>query len=1038
MSLPVNANDMRLLFVNNGYTYADELYDTRNISRNEFIDSCYIIARKENFVIIHVDAKSNWRSIATELITKNNDMCLIVTHVTGNHYVFSTPIYEDGKQKPSHIVINDSTQQNILTKFIIKLRVKQEDTDVKTLLKTKEAFAQFNTYQQAIDEFADNLEEVILDTRDAIETSGKANIEYNKDRQEFLEMCKTVISDQITPEDVTEMLIQHILTFRIFALVYDEHEFHKTNAVARNLNHLVELLGITTDSMNINYTTIELVAESITENRARQELLKKVYEIFYEKYNRDAADTQGIVYTPSEVVDFMIKSTDILLKRHFESSISEKNVKVLDPATGTGTFVSHLLDYIDEESLESKYKSDIFANDISILPYYIAALNIENTYKKRTGKSNEFVNICWMDTLDAGTKDFSKMDAWFGNYDNIKRIAKQRDTLISVIIGNPPYNALQVSFNDDNAAKDYPKVDERIKETYVVNSKVKSKNAQYDMYKRFLRWSTDRIGKSGIVAFISNNSFLEATSDDGFRKVVANEFDHIYVVNLKGNARTSGEERRKQKDNVFYNKVRVGISISFLIKTGKKKPDELGKIYYSEVADYLKTKEKLQWLKDNSLDTLSEREIVPDKNHVWLNQTDNNFEELVPIISDDGKSIFNELSMGYMTGRDEWTHDFNKEKLTKKIKYFIDSYNNLIDSFEKENDKSKWYKIKFTEDLIKNVRRKKKIIYSDNHIKMSSYRPFCNKFQYFDKIITHRKRKFDQIFKNNEENKLILFSNPDPKRQFRSLASNIITDYHCVGDTQCIPLYIDDKSNVTKYGQKLFCSHYKNNKISNEDIFYYVYSILNDPKYEDTYEFDLQRKFPRIPLAKNFDLWKEIGNELFNLHTEFNSQEEYSLKIVTKKSKNNKIKLQLKQNDASKNNYKIIIDENTTLEGIPEQAIQYKLGAKCALEWILEFYKESKNKISDKSSNDAKIRERFNTYNFADYKEHVISLLKKVTTVSLKTMELREELEKMEWGLQSDLGFKVENKAEIITEKPKVKKSRKKKTTDYIQKLDTV
>ena len=1056
MSLPVNANDMRLLFVNNGYTYADELYDTRNISRNEFIDSCYIIARKENFVIIHVDAKSNWRSIATELITKNNDMCLIVTHVTGNHYVFSTPIYEDGKQKPSHIVINDSTQQNILTKFIIKLRVKQEDTDVKTLLKTKEAFAQFNTYQQAIDEFADNLEEVILDTRDAIETSGKANIEYNKDRQKFLEMCKAVISDQITPEDVTEMLIQHILTFRIFALVYDEHEFHKTNAVARNLNHLVELLGITTDSMNINYTTIELVAESITENRARQELLKKVYEIFYEKYNRDTADTQGIVYTPFEVVDFIIKSTDILLKRYFDSSISEKNVKILDPATGTGTFVSHLLDYIDEESLESKYKSDIFANDISILPYYIAALNIENTYKKRTGKSNEFKNICWMDTLDAGTKDFSKMDAWFGNYDNIKRIAKQRDTLISVIIGNPPYNALQVSFNDDNAAREYSNVDKRIAETYVKNSIVKSKNLQYDMYKRFLRWSTDRIGKSGIVAFISNNSFLEATSDDGFRKVVANEFDHIYVVNLKGNARTSGEERRKQKDNVFYNKVRVGISISFLIKTGKKKPDELGKIHYSEVADYLKIAEKLQWLKDNSLDTLREREIVPDSNHIWLNQTDNDFEELIPIISDDGKSVFKELSMGYMTGRDDWTHDFDKKNLEKKIKYFLESCNTIINDLSegfieietkngktniqilKTHTKKDYSQIKLSRDLLKLLTRIKEQKYSENKIEIALYRPFVQKLLYFGKGVTDWRRKFDQIFKNNEENKLILFSNPDPKRQFRSLASNIITDYHCVGDTQCIPLYIDDKSNVTKYGQKLFCSHYKNNKISNEDIFYYVYSILNDPKYEDTYEFDLQRKFPRIPLAKNFDLWKEIGNELFNLHTEFNSQEEYSLKIVTKKSKNNKIKLQLKQNDASKNNYKIIIDENTTLEGIPEQAIQYKLGAKCALEWILEFYKESKNKISDKSSNDAKIRERFNTYNFADHKDHVISLLKKVTTVSLKTMELREELEKMEWGLQSDLGFKVENKAEIITEKPKVKKSRKKKTTDYIQKLDTV
>ena len=608
MSLPANTKDIQLLFVNNGYTYYDELYDTRNISKNEFIDSCHIIARKENFVIIHVDAKSNWRSIATELISKNNDMCLVITHVTRNHYVFSTPLYENGKQKPSHIVINDSTQQNILSKFVTKLRLKQEDTDVGTTLKMKKAFDEFNAYQQAIDEFAENLEEVILDTRDAIKTSGKTNPKYDIAKQEFLKMCKTVISDQVASNDVTEMLIQHILTFRIFALVYDEHEFHKTNAVAKNLNHLVELLGITADSMNVNYTTIELVAESITENRARQELLKKVYEIFYEKYNKGAADTQGIVYTPFEVVDFMIKSTDILLKRHFESSISKKNVKILDPATGTGTFVSHLLEYVDKENLESKYKNDIFSNDISILAYYIAALNIENTYKKRTGQSKEFENICWMDTLDAGTKDLSKMDAWFGNYDNIKRITKQRDTLISVIIGNPPYNAVQVSFNDNNASREYPNVDKRIKETYVQFGESKLKSSQYDMYKRFLRWSTDRIGTSGIVAFVSNNSFLGAKSDDGFRKVVAKEFDYIYVINLKGNARLSGDAWRREGGKIFGQKARVGISISFFIKTGIKKSDKLAQIYYSEIPDYLKTREKLQWLTDNSVDTFRERE----------------------------------------------------------------------------------------------------------------------------------------------------------------------------------------------------------------------------------------------------------------------------------------------------------------------------------------------------------------------------------------------------------------------------------------------
>ena len=1057
MSLPANAKDMRLLFVNNGYTYADDLYDTRNISKKESIDFCYIIARKENFVIIYVEAKSNWRSIATELITKNNDMCLVVTHVAGNHYVFSTPIYEDGKQRPAHVVINDSTQQNILSKFIAKMRLKQEDTDVGTTLKMKKTFAEFNTYQQAIDGFAENLEEVISDTRNAIETSGKANPEYDKAKQEFLEMCKTVISEQITSKDVTEMLIQHILTFRIFALVYDEHEFHKTNAVARNLNHLVELLGITASSMNVNYTTIELVAESITENKDRQELLKKIYEIFYEKYNKDAADTQGIVYTPFEVVDFMIESTDILLKRHFDSSISDRNVKILDPATGTGTFVSHLLEYIDKESLESKYKNDIFADDISILAYYIAALNIENTYKKRTGKSKEFENICWMDTLDAGVKDLSKMDAWFGNYDNIKRITKQRNTMISVIIGNPPYNAVQVSFNDNNAAREYTVVDERIEETYVKHSSVQGKIKQYDMYKRFLRWSTDRIGSSGIVAFISNNSFLDAKTDDGFRKVVVNEFDHIYSVNLKGNQNIASW--RKECGKLFGSKAKIGISISFFIKTGKKKKDDLGKIYYSEIDDYKTREEKLQWLKDNSLDTLREREreIVPDKNHIWLNQTNNDFEELIPIISDDRKSIFNELSTGYLTSRDDWVHDFNINELKEKMRYFINFYNSIIEKYEtniikieridakltiknvKSNEsESECYKIKQSIDLMKNIKRKLRIKFQPQKIKKSLYRPFCEKNQYYDKTITERIGKFDQIFTYTKDNLLIGFSNPKPNRPFRSLGSNKMIEYGCIGDTQCIPLKFNNKSNITKFVLDTFKKHYEKEKITDESIFYYTYAMLNDPKYEEKYRFDLQRSLPRIPLAQNFEIWKKIGYELFLFHAEFNEQKEYPLKTIIKKSKHNKVKLQLKQSDASKDDYKILIDENTTLEGIPAKAIQYKLGSKCALGWILEFYKKNKNQISEKSSNDPKIRERFNTYNFADHKEHVISLLKKVTTVSVKTMELREKLEKMEWGPQPDLGFKTEDKAKPITEKSKITKIKKKKTTDKIQKLDSV
>ena len=444
---------------------------------------------------------------------------------------------------------------------------------------------------------------------------------------------------------------------------------------------------------------------------------------------------------------------------------------------------------------------------------------------------------------------------------------------------------------------------------------------------------------------------------------------------------------------------------------------------------------------------------MPDKNHVWLNQTDNDFEKLVPIISDDGRSIFNEISTGCSTGRDEWVHDFDKNKLVEKIKYFINFYTESVNHYKnnelqitnewgklKINSMIKndgyYFKIKQTYDLLKYLKNKITIGFFKDNIKQSIYRPFVQKYLYYDNHIIERTGKFDRIFINMKENKLILFLNPDLTKQFSSFASNIITDCHCVGDTQCIPFYIDDKSNITKYAMRLFQRHYKNNKISHLDVFYYVYAILNDPKYEKTYKYNLERKHPRIPLAENFESWSKIGEELFDLHVEFDKQEQYPLKTVIQKLKNNKVKLQLKQNDKSENDYKILIDENTTLEGIPEKVIQYKIGSKCALEWILEFYKEGKNQISERSSNDPKIREKFNTYNFADHKDHVISLLKKITTVSLKTINLREKLEKMEWGLQPDLGFKTEIKTEIKKIKPKIKKIKKKKTTDKIQKLD--
>ena len=1031
MSFRENVESLQNEFRHNGYSIINEPYDISILDKEKVVDGCEIIARKDFFNIIYMQVKSNWRGIATEVAKKSENSCLVITRYGDSHTILSTmKDHSTLHPKPRYVVLDTGSKPQLLKDFIKSAKVKSDDDYVSVDEKVKDSFDKFFTYQQAIDEFAENLEKAIKNTRTIIDKSSKDSKDYDVEAAKFLDMCRKVISDKIEPNDIKEMLLQHVLTYRIFALIYDEHKLHTTNAVARSLEGLINILGMDVKEINANYSTIDLVAESITVATEKQDFLKQVYETFYAKYDPKNKDSWGIAYTPSEVVDFMVKSTEQLLEKHFGKSLSDDNVTILDPATGTGTFVTSVLRHTKPASLESKYNNDIFANDISILAYYIAALNIENTYQEITGKIKEFENICWMDTLTSGTKDFGKLSSYFDGQDNVKRISRQQAKDICVVLGNPPYNALQVSFNDANPADKYPDIDQKIEETWS-NTNVKKGSTKYDMYKRFLKWSSERIKKNGMVVFISNNSFLDAKSDDGFRRAVYDEFDYIYTVNLKGNQNVTNW--RKQGGKVFGSKAKIGITISFFIKTGEK----VSKIYYTQVDDGMKREEKLKWLADNSLSTLSSREIMPDKEANWLNQTNNDFDELVPVVND-VNSVFKTLSYGSQSNRDEWVYDFDKKRLENKIKYFFTFYNRQIATYEnttksvkeigKEIDKT----IKWTSDTLNHLLRGNRLSYTKTNIQKTMYRPFVVKYQYFDKIITHRQRKFPQIFQDSKPNMLIGFPNPKTNIPFHTLVADKIMDTGSVLDTQCIPLYMygdDNKrySNITEFGLKLFQTYYKSSKITYEDIFYYTYAIFNDPKYSEKYMFNLQRKFPRMPLAENFMEWVGIGKKLYDLHVGFESAKPYPLKLIDKKTNKNNVKLSLKKS-------KIMIDNQTILEDVPNQALQYKFSSKCALEWILEFYKESKNQISDKSCDDPKIRKKFNTYKFADHKEHVIDLLRRVTTVSVETMRLRTELENMPWGKQPKLNLdkskeeKTVSKASKKTKKSKkvAKKTRKK------------
>lgn len=425
-------------------------------------------------------------------------------------------------------------------------------------------------FRTAIDIFKSDLPNVTKALRELIEEAESSNNNYLAKRSAFLETCKQAINPNISLDDINEMMIQHILTADIFNTIFDEPYFHRENNIAEQLEAVIhtfftkQIRNSLLTNINRYYLAINAAASGIADHHEKQKFLKIVYENFYKSYNPKAADRLGVVYTPNEIVRFMIESTDYLLNKHFGRFLSDKNVEILDPATGTGTFICDIIDYIQKDKLEFKYKNEIHANEVAILPYYIANLNIEFTYKQRMNKYEEFASLCFVDTLDNMGFDYkNKVDELFSvSAENTERIKRQNERKISVIIGNPPYNANQMNENDNNKNREYPIIDKRIKETYIKNSTAQ-KTKLYDMYSRFYRWAMDRLGDEGIIAFITNRSFINSRTFDGFRKTIQNEFDYCYIIDTQSDVRAN-PKIAGTTHNVFG--IQTGVAVMFLIK----------------------------------------------------------------------------------------------------------------------------------------------------------------------------------------------------------------------------------------------------------------------------------------------------------------------------------------------------------------------------------------------------------------------------------------------------------------------------------------
>ncbi|MCA2507444.1 MAG: N-6 DNA methylase [Microcystis sp. M54BS1] len=850
-----------------------------------------------------------------------------------------------------------------------------------------------NDFREAIDSFKEDLPTILEALRGLIALQSETNRNFVTARDNFLEICRKSINPEISLEDVREMIIQHILTEDIFINIFNESQFHRENNIARELQGVIETFFTgntkrnTLGTIERYYAVIRRTAANIYNHHEKQKFLKAIYENFYKAYNPKAADRLGIVYTPNEIVRFMIESVDYLVHKHFGKLLADPGVEILDPATGTGTFITELIEYLPKDKLQYKYKHEMHCNEVAILPYYIANLNIEFTYKQKMGEYEEFEHICFVDTLDHASSNIKQMDLFAMSAENTQRIHNQNDRNISVIIGNPPYNAKQDNFNQDNANRSYEEIDKRIKYSYVKEGKAQNQIVVYDMYTRFIRWASDRLNKNGIIAFVSNSSFIDALAYDGFRKVVADEFNEIWIVDAKGNARNSGERRRREGGNVFSDKIKVGIAVYFLVRNQES---EGFNIFYNAIQDYAKAEEKQEYFRENTLDKLSFQHIIPDKKHNWLNQSDNDFNQLLPLIDKEVKSgksekaVFKLFSSGLKTQRDEWVYDFSRDKLEAKMMFFVDVYQR---TFKDENYQGR-NQIKWDGDLTQYLSRKIFKKFDNESILISIYRPYIKQWLYFDKHFNGRTYQWYGIYKNEElENRYIIIPGLASPKNFYNLASSQIVDLNCLpAGCQCLPLYYYEKEgnridNITDWGLQQFQKHYNDKTITKLHIFHYTYAVLHYPEYRSKYELNLKREFPRLPFYDNFSQWVEWGSKLMELHINYETVAPYPL---TRIDTNNNLKPKPKlKADREKNS--INLDDITFLQDIPKIAWEYKLGNRSALEWILDQYKEKKPK-------DQTIAERFNNYRFADYKETVIDLLQRVCTVSVETMKIIEAM----------------------------------------------
>lgn len=848
---------------------------------------------------------------------------------------------------------------------------------------------------------------------------------------DFLEGLRKNINPSVTPGEVVEMLAQHMITKPVFEALFENYSFVKSNPVSQALQGMIDLLeeqALEKDTLVLSrfYESVKMRVSGIDNADGRQRIIIELYDKFFRTAFPLTVERLGIVYTPVEIVDFINRSVADVLQATFGRSLSDENVHVLDPFTGTGTFIVRMIQsgLIEQKALSRKYNHELHANEIVLLAYYIASINIENAYHDAQGNNagyTPFSGICLTDTFQLGETDDTNWLYAPALPQNSERVQAQQNTPIQVIIGNPPYSVGQKSANDDAQNQSYPKLEKRIAATYAVQSTATLKNSLYDSYIKAFRWASDRLDKQhgGVIAFVSNAGWMDGNAMDGFRKCLEAEFSAIYVFNLRGNQRTSGETSRREGGKIFGSGSRTPIAITVLVK----KPGHTGRalIQYHDIGDYLSREEKLAIIAEKRSilnPAMNWQQLHPNTHGDWLNQRNDVFSSFIPLGDKDNKDnkqtfFVPYYSNGLKTNRDAWCWNFSKESLHSNISNSILFYNsevekikkvdnNTCDLFDTVNKDEK--KFSWDRQQRKDILALKIYTFMPESIREGTYRPFQKSYSYFNKELNNCVYQLPKLFPTHDtKNMVICVSGVGVTKRFSCIITNILPDLELIGKSQCFSLYYYEKKSI--YQPTLFdgddnvqytrkdgitsfilerCRESYGPNVTKEDIFYYVYGLLHSPDYRRMFAADLKKMLPRLPLVeKPADFWafSKAGRALAELHLNYETQPACS-DVNVEGAESDKFHME-KMRFPNKDD-KSVIEYNSwiRLSNIPLEAYDYVINGRSAIEWIMERYQIKTDKASG-ITNDP------NDWAQEQGKpRYILDLLLSVITVSMETMKI--------------------------------------------------